>query len=281
MTGKISFTAASACFLAFSASAAPALASLSIEPETAKQGQTVVVRITGDGTASGAPTVSFNGRTFKTFPVDTEGTGTYRALICMPALLKPGSYNISAGNDSAPIKVTAGNFGIQRIRLPKSKDNFDGSPGERKTVDAAKATVSDTQEWQGKFQHPCKARISSAYGLRRAVNGRLLADYFHSGVDFAGPTGTPVQAVQKGKVLIAHTGWKLHGNTVCIDHGQGVLSFYIHLSKIFVKEGQRVETGDKIGAIGATGRASGPHLHFSVYVNNDATNPGDWFNKGF
>lgn len=284
MTGKISFMAVSACLLAFPASATPASATLTVEPESAQQGQTVSVTISGADTASGAPSISFNGRTFRSFAKsagDQAQSQTYGALICVPALLKPGTYKISTGGDSALLKVSSGKFGIQRIRLPKSKDNFDGSPGERSTVDTAKATVSDTRHWQGRFQHPCKARISSTYGLRRAVNGRLLEDYFHSGVDFAGPTGTAVNATQKGKVLIAHMGWKLHGNTICIDHGQGVLSFYIHLSKIFVKEGQMVEVGEKIGAVGATGRASGPHLHFSVYVNNDATNPGDWFNKGF
>lgn len=262
-----------------------ATAAVEVRPSEAKQGQTVSVIVSGSGTTAGAaaPEVNFNGRTFKTFAVPNEdGTGkNYRALICVPALIKPSTYKISAGDETTTLKVNAANFGVQRIRLPKSKDNFDGSPGERQKVDGAKQTVSDAQLWTGKFQYPCKARTSAAFGLRRAVNGKLLEDYFHSGVDFAAPTGTPVKATQKGKVIIAHTGWKLHGNTVAIDHGHGVVSFYIHLSKVNVKEGQMVEAGEKIGAVGATGRASGPHLHFSVYVNNDATNPGDWFAKGF
>ncbi len=272
---------------------------LSVQPAPAKQGQTVVVLITDSAdasTASGAPPVDFNGQTYKTFPISPSageatsskeaesknaGKKVYRALIGVPALIKQGNYKITSGANSFSLSVTPANFGVQRIRLPKGKDTFDGSPGEKATVDNAKKTLSDAQLWQGKFSYPCKARTSAAFGLRRAVNGKLLEDYFHSGVDFAGTTGTPVVAPQRGKVLIAHSGWKLHGNTVCLDHGQGVVTFYIHLSKILVKEGQMVERGEKIGAVGATGRANGPHLHFSVYVNNEATNPGDWFNKGF
>lgn len=267
--------------------------SLTLEPSTVKQGQTVsvMVRITDDGNAApAAPGVEFNKRSYKTFPrpsVSTEsgsdqlaGTG-FRALIGVPALIKPGAYRVSSGSVSRTLTVVPANFGIQRIRLPKNKDNFDGSPGEKEAVDNAKTTVSENQLWQGKFRYPCRARTSAAFGLRRAVNGKLLDDYFHSGVDFAGATGTPVVAPQRGKVILARNGWKLHGNTVSLDHGQGVVSFYIHLSKILVKEGQLVEPGEKIGLVGATGRASGPHLHFSVYVNNEATNPGDWFSKVF
>ena len=170
---------------------------------------------------------------------------------------------------------------MQSIRLPKSKDNFDGSPGEVEATDKAKSTVSPHQYWQGKFLRPSTARQSSPFGLRRRVNGVLLSDYFHSGLDFAGAAGSPVLASQSGKVLIAHLGWKLHGNTICLDHGQGVVSFYIHLSRIYVKEGQIVRAGQKIGAIGSTGRASGPHLHFSIYANQNATNPLNWFRNNY
>src|SRR5439155_740965 len=120
----------------------------------------------------------------------------------------------------------------QNIRLPKGKDNFLMSAGEEAAVDAAKSTLSPKQYWNGKFLRPANARVSASFGLRRRVNGQLLKDYFHSGLDFAGRSGAPVFAAQEGKVILAHWGWKLHGNTVCIDHGQGVLSFYIHLSKI-------------------------------------------------
>ena len=281
---------------------AAAFASVELIPAQAKQGQTVEVRVLpGDsaspddpaaasGTVSGepSPAVLFRKKKYKLFPVSGApeqpvpgpNSGS-RALIGVPANLPPGTYSIKIGDLEKKLTVAAGGFGIQTLRLPPGKDNFVASPGEEAAVAAAKATVSSKQLWNGKFIRPVQSRVSSTFGLRRRVNGKLLSDYFHSGMDFAAATGTPVKAVQSGKVILVGRSWKLHGNTICIDHGQGVLSFYIHLSKIFVKDGDMVETGQKIGAVGSTGRANGPHLHFSIYVNNDATNPGDWFTKIF
>lgn len=274
-------------------------AALEIRPPVAKQGQTIEVLIPraggtagGDSTESGAgtaagdspppgPTVLFHNKEYKTFAHQKGEEAFNRALISVPADLKVGTYTIKVGDASEKLKVIAGGFGVQSIRLPPGKDNFVASPGEEAAVDGAKGTVSNKQYWDGKFLRPVQSRVSSTFGLRRRVNGKLLTDYFHSGLDFAAGTGTPVKAVQKGKVILARRGWKLHGNTICIDHGQGVVSFYIHLSKVLVKEGDIVDAGQKIGAVGSTGRANGPHLHFSIYVNKDATNPGDWFAKAF
>lgn len=300
---------------AFTTQSVPAMSSIELRPAVAKQGQTVEILVsesspesaasgstdgaegagTGDpgstpapaGTVSGAGTksIQFRGKQYQAFPLAQSDSASakkvWRALVGVPVILPAGSYAVKFGKEEEKLKVVSGGFGVQSIRLPPGKDNFVASPGEEDTVDAAKGTVSPRQFWQGKFQKPLESRISSPFGLRRRVNGKLLPDYFHSGLDFAAGTGTPVKAVQKGKVLIARTGWKLHGNTVCIDHGQGVLSFYIHLSKVLVKEGDLIDKGQKIGAVGATGRANGPHLHFSIYVNKDATNPYNWFANAY
>ncbi len=273
--------------LACSLSPVPA-AVLEISPETAKQGETlkVVIREQNSDTSDAPSVVQFNKRTYRVFPekkqADNEDVQpALRALIAIPADLSPGKYKISAGNLEKDITVKAGNFPVQVMSLPKGKDNFKSSPGEEEAVNAAKANLSPQQFWQGKFLQPSKARVSTGFGLRRRVNGKLLDDYFHSGLDFAAAPGSPVIATAQGKVLLAHNGWKLHGNTICIDHGQGVASFYIHLSKIFVKEGDMVKAGQKIGAVGSTGRANGPHLHFSIYVNKDSTNPYNWFNNSY
>lgn len=280
---------------------------ISICPAQPKQGQTLEVKVSLSGQAemdasanrSCPPEVSFNNRAYRTFPVALPAAdksrepddsapvpplpakSVYRALLGIPCDLKPGTYILQAGSCRKPVQVVAGGFGVQRLHLPSDKDNFLASPGEEEAVNQAKETVTDEQFWRGKFHLPCKARITTQFGLRRVVNGRLLADYFHSGLDFAGASGTAVAAAQDGRVLMAHTGWRLHGNTICIDHGQGVISFYIHLKNILVKPGQLVKAGDLIGHVGQTGRANGPHLHFSIYVNKDATNPFDWFNKAF
>ncbi|MBX9685962.1 MAG: M23 family metallopeptidase [Candidatus Obscuribacterales bacterium] len=289
------FISKSLFFLYLAAFLQPASAAMQLElPAVAKQGECIRLILrddslpaSGDGAAGGAalPVVQFRDKSYKIFPLprpDASADGFVgRALIGIPADLEPGNYKVRVADKEQNVKVLAGNFPVQVMRLPKGKDNFNASPGEEDTVKAAKETVSSRQYWDGKFLRPSSARVSSGFGLRRRVNGKLLKDYFHSGIDFAGGLGSPVAACQSGKVLIAHQGWKLHGNTICIDHGQGVLSFYIHLSKILVKEGDIVKAGQKIGAIGSTGRASGPHLHFSLYVNNDATSPFDWFTKVF
>lgn len=174
-----------------------------------------------------------------------------------------------------------GLFPVQRLTLPKSKDNFLLSPGEEEAMNTAKSALSDKRLWQGTFTKPCEAKTSAKFGLKRIVNGKLLKDYYHSGLDFAGSLGQPVYACADGKVVLAHKNFRLHGNVVAIDHGQGVVSIYIHLQKIKVKEGDLVEAGEQIGNVGATGRANGPHLHLSLYVNKVATNPMPWFSKTF
>jgi murein DD-endopeptidase MepM/ murein hydrolase activator NlpD len=267
--------AALLCIGLSSASAAVAGDSVSLDPVSPKQGQTLVVRLSVPPSQA-YPKLTFNNKTYRLFP---DGDGA-RALIGIPADLKPGDYQLSVGDDIQSVHVKAGAFGVQRIRLPAGKDNFLSSPGEEEAVKAAKETVTDHQLWKGHFVRPSQARTSSQFGLRRMVNGRLLQDYFHSGLDYAGGLGSPVLASQRGRVIIAaNKGWRLHGNCVAIDHGQGVISFYIHLSKVLVKPGQMVDAGTLIGKVGATGRASGPHLHFSLYVNGNATSPSEWYTR--
>lgn len=260
--------------------------SLELKPENAKQGQTVevILKLNPESLRQSKAAkieLEFLGKKIRAFPYQRDSAcareSCFRALLVAPANQSPGKYKVSYANLTKTLNIQEAGFAVQSIRLPKSKASFASSPGEEEAVSKAKATVTERKYWTGKFLRPSAARTSSAFGLRRRVNGELLKDYFHSGLDFAGASGSPVIAAQAGRVLLARHGWKLHGNTVCIDHGQGVVSFYIHLSKILVEEGQVVEAGKKIAAIGSTGRASGPHLHFSIYVSNEATNPAQWF----
>ncbi len=251
---------------------------LRIYPESPRQGQTLVVTLaTPDGLAP--PAVTFEDKVYKFYPLPSAANGSllYRALVGIPVLMPVGQHKLVVGDKEEMVQVQPGGFGVQSIRLPKEKDNFIASPGEEEAVNKAKSQASAEQLWTGVFHAPCKARTSTQFGLRRRVNGRLLPDYFHSGLDYAGAMGAPVVACQRGRVILAHTGWRLHGNIVALDHGQGVVTFYLHLSKILVKQGDVVDAGQVIGHVGATGRASGPHLHFSLYVNSEASNPADWF----
>ena len=121
--------------------------------------------------------------------------------------------------------------------------------------------VTPAREWNGNFKAPADAAISDVFGSQRIFNGKAQSP--HQGLDFRVPTGTPVTAMNDGTVLLARPLY-FEGNFVVIDHGQGLLTLYLHLSEFRVKEGDAVKRGQEIGLSGGTGRATGPHLHVAV-----------------
>lgn len=144
--------------------------------------------------------------------------------------------------------------------------------GELAQIDAARAVQSATDGWRQRFQWPVTGRISGVFGSQRIYAGEPGA--FHSGVDVARPTGTPVVAPADGVVILAAAApFTLEGNLLMIDHGMGLNSAFLHLSRIDVKVGQRVSRGQLVGAIGATGRATGPHLHWSMKWQDERIDP--------
>lgn len=135
---------------------------------------------------------------------------------------------------------------------------------ELERIEAARAVRSDSQGWRQKFIWPVRGRISGKFGSQRVFRGEPAA--FHGGVDVTtGVSGTPIVAPADGVVtLAAATPFTLEGNLLVIDHGMGLNSAFLHLSRIAVREGDVVRQGDVIGNIGATGRATGPHLHWAM-----------------
>ena len=129
-------------------------------------------------------------------------------------------------------------------------------------IEAARARNSDSDGWTQSFVQPVEGRISGRFGRQRIYRGEPGS--YHSGLDIAAPTGTPFVAPANGVVVLAVTGYSLEGNLVIIDHGQGLNSAFLHCSRIFVREGERVRQGQTIGEVGATGRATGPHLHWGI-----------------
>jgi murein DD-endopeptidase MepM/ murein hydrolase activator NlpD len=145
-------------------------------------------------------------------------------------------------------------------------------PAELAQINAARRMAVQSDGWRQAFQWPAKGRISGVFGSQRIYRGEPGAP--HSGVDIAGPTGTIVTAPVDGTVILAAARpFTLEGNLLMIDHGMGLNSAFLHLSRIDVKVGERVRQGQPIGAIGATGRATGPHLHWGMKWQDERIDP--------
>ena len=141
---------------------------------------------------------------------------------------------------------------------------------DKSIKDEAFKTTTPTQEWAGPFKAPVDASISDVFGTQRKFNGTVLS--VHQGLDYRVPEGTPVSALNAGTVLLAQPLF-FEGNCVVIDHGQGLLSLYLHLSKLAVKPGEQVARRQEIGMSGATGRATGAHLHVAVRWRGEYLDP--------
>ena len=139
------------------------------------------------------------------------------------------------------------------------------------------AHSAPTPEWSGDFAKPVQAPPTDSFGTRRTFNGKLAS--IHRGMDFRAPSGTPVAAANSGTVVLAQ---KLfyEGNCVVIDHGQGFMTLYMHLSRIEVASGDKVRKGQRLGLSGATGRVTGPHLHFAARWHDAYLDPAGLFRLG-
>ena len=198
---------------------------------------------------------------------------------------KPGTYPIELRVEmkTGPAQTYKQGIPVQKQRYPKVvvlkvPEKFTAPDPEQMRVIArdkqvkeeAFKTVSAERAWKGSFQRPVTAEISDVFGVQRVFNGAVQST--HQGLDFRVPTGTPVSAVNGGTVILAQPLY-FEGNCIVIDHGQGLLTLYLHLSEMRVKEGDRVAKGQPIGLSGGTGRATGPHLHLAVRWQGIYLNP--------
>lgn len=148
---------------------------------------------------------------------------------------------------------------------------------ERKLVDAVLARVTDRWLPLGSFRRPRGTRVTSPYGQRRIFNDELRSR--HTGVDLAGEKGAPVRAAARGEVALTGELY-FAGNAVYLDHGLGLYTGYFHLSEIEVAEGDTIRAGEVLGRVGSTGRVTGPHLHWSAYVNGQPLDAGSLLDLG-
>jgi murein DD-endopeptidase MepM/ murein hydrolase activator NlpD len=225
------------------------------------------------------PSVALGQKTYPMFPI---ANNRYRALIPTTPLDSAGTLNLqvkaSGTTQVLPVPLRSRQFPTQSIWLGEG-GGPEGTDHEFDRVDAFKTIVSPEKLWSGPFLRPNEGEITTVYGVQRYYNGEFAEDYYHRGVDYAGGTGSPVVAPAAGRIALVGRvaeGFELHGNTIGIDHGQGVLSIMIHLSRIDVKEGDMVQAGQRIGAVGDTGIATGPHLHWGLYVNGQCVDPVPW-----
>jgi murein DD-endopeptidase MepM/ murein hydrolase activator NlpD len=204
----------------------------------------------------------------------------WQAVVGLPLSLDAGEQHLDISDRAATrtlaFQVLPKHYDTQYLTLA-NKRQVNPTPNdliriarEQELSRQAFATWSEALADDLRFDLPARGRFSSTFGLRRFFNNEARQP--HSGVDIAAPEGTPVLAPAAGNVI--ETGnYFFNGNTVFIDHGQGLISMYNHLSRIRVKKGARVARGQRIGAVGKTGRVTGAHLHWTVSLNNARVDP--------
>ncbi len=209
-----------------------------------------------------------------------RANGQWQAVVGLPLSLDAGEQQLEISDRSTTstlaFQVLPKEYEAQYLTLA-NKRQVDPTPEDMQRITREQAlsnraftTWSDVTTDDLRFDLPARGRFSSAFGLRRFFNNQARQP--HSGLDIAAPEGTPITAPAAG-VVIETGNYFFNGNTVFIDHGQGLVSMYNHLSRIGVKKGARVARGQRIGAVGKTGRVTGAHLHWTVSLNNARVDP--------
>jgi len=209
------------------------------------------------------------------------------ALVGIPLSTRPGSklrleVQYADKQRRLEIAVTRKKYPQQKLSMASEQaelppEQLARYEQERKHIQEVLRTFSEAGPTSLAMREPVPGRRSGSFGMRRVING--VARNPHSGMDIAAAEGTPVGAVSAGRVI--DTGEYLFlGRTVIVDHGQGLITLYSHLSAVNAALGESVPAGATIGKVGATGRATGPHLHFSVYLNTAAVDPAYFLNSG-
>jgi murein DD-endopeptidase MepM/ murein hydrolase activator NlpD len=252
---------------------------VSITPPSPQPGAVLLVQLTGVPPDVRA---EWDGRPLALFPAGSGWAG----LVGIDLEVRPGPVGwrvtrpSSAKNGGAlaagVVTVRARTFPTQPLTLPKAMVDLDAATlarveAERQELKAALADGSPERLWRGPFRVPVEGgQPTGGFGLRRLINGQPRSP--HTGYDWAAPSGTPVLAANAGRAVLV-TEHFFAGRNVVVDHGQGLFTFYYHLTEARVTAGDPVAAGQVIGTVGATGRVTGPHLHFGVLLAGARVDP--------
>jgi len=241
--------------------------------EHAVPGGVEIVPLSDDGTA--IPEVDSDDHRVLVVKAGTSWVAVVGIPLSAPLGARHLSVRDATGGHAIDFNVGRAHYTTQSLKVPQrqvdlSEGDLARVAGERLRIDRVLALYSEPPPESLHLPQPVPGRRSSSFGLRRVFNGESRNP--HSGMDIAAPTGTPVAAPLAGTVV--DTGdFFFTGNTVYVDHGRGLISMYCHLSAINVKPGQRVIAGTRLGKVGMTGRATGPHLHWGVALNQTWVDP--------
>jgi len=251
------------------------LAAAEFPRESAVPGGVARVRL---GRFSSAPAATAEGRRVLVLQEDGDA---WSAIVGIPLDTKPGSTvavvvkPVAGKQQTHRVRVAPKSYATQHLKVAPgkvdlSKEDLARYQRERAHLDEVLRTFSPTSPSTLAMQQPVPGTRSSSFGLRRVFNGQPRSP--HGGMDIAAPHGTPVVAAGAGRVV--DTGdYFFSGKTLIVDHGQGLLSLYAHLSETGADLGERLDAGAPLGKVGATGRVTGPHLHFSVYLSSVTVDP--------
>ncbi|MCH5486317.1 peptidoglycan DD-metalloendopeptidase family protein [Pseudomonas syringae] len=225
------------------------------------------------GTGAQAPTATYQSK--PVLVVKEQGT-RWLAIVGIPLTVKPGTQQVTSGGRTLNFTVGIKKYPEQHITL-KNKRQVNPNPEDNKRIEGELAeqlrayrSFSPGTPSNLILDKPVNGPLSSKFGVRRFFNGEERNP--HSGLDFAVPAGTPIKSPAAGKVILTGN-YFFNGNTVFVDHGQGFISMFCHMSKIDVKVGDLVPRGGVVGKVGATGRATGPHMHWNVSLNDARVDP--------
>ena len=236
-----------------------------------------VVHIKVGSSLQPAPKVSFQNEPVLVMKQNQQ----WIALVGIPLKTKADVYSVNIYTANGEVNQKSFNVGIKNYEAQyitiKNKRKVNPNPKDLERIKKERIPLSKAlNTWTKQpvteinFSLPVDGRLSSRFGLRRFFNNQPKNP--HSGLDIAAPSGTPIKAPVSGKVL--ETGrFFYNGNTVLLDHGQGLITGYFHMTKTQVKKGQIVQRGDILGTVGETGRVTGPHLHWNVYLNRTKVDP--------